>query len=278
MGKVNKWAISEIAFIEKWYPIYGSKYCSKELKTRNVRSVYLKAKKMGLKTLNKKSIKYKYTEFNFREIIKQSSHINDVITRLNLKLTSSNIKTVRHYVNKYKIDISHFNSRVSFNFPCKLTSDQLLVENCIHGRASLRKLIVSNNLLPYECRECKLSNKWNNKNLVLQLDHINGINNDNRIENLRFLCPNCHSQTTTYSGKNCNNINKKDNLKLQRDLNKGFTDKELAAQLKQRKVVRPSLQILLDNLNKMGYTSTGKLYGVSDNTIRKWIKYYEKVQ
>ena len=52
--------------------------------------------------------------------------------------------------------------------------------------------------MPYKCKECGISEKWNNKPIILHLDHINGINNDNRLENLRFLCPNCHSQTDTY--------------------------------------------------------------------------------
>ena len=68
-------------------------------------------------------------------------------------------------------------------------------------RASVRKRIMKENLLPYECNECKIS-EWNSKKLSLHLDHINGINGDNRIENLRFLCPNCHSLTETYTGKN----------------------------------------------------------------------------
>lgn len=55
---------------------------------------------------------------------------------------------------------------------------------------------------PSECGCCKLSPVWNNLPLVLQLDHKNGNNKDNRIENLRWLCPNCHSQTATYTGKN----------------------------------------------------------------------------
>lgn len=57
------------------------------------------------------------------------------------------------------------------------------------------------NLLPYEC-ECEISDYYNNKEIVLQLEHINGIRNDNRLENLKFLCPNCHSLTETYGAKN----------------------------------------------------------------------------
>ncbi len=68
-------------------------------------------------------------------------------------------------------------------------------------RASVRKTIIKNNLIPYECNECGISD-WNGKKLSLHLDHINGKNGDHRIENLRFLCPNCHSQTETYTGKN----------------------------------------------------------------------------
>jgi len=68
-------------------------------------------------------------------------------------------------------------------------------------RASIRKIIIKENLIEYKCSECSIQ-AWNNKPLSLHLDHINGMNNDNRLENLRFLCPNCHSQTETYTGRN----------------------------------------------------------------------------
>jgi len=68
-------------------------------------------------------------------------------------------------------------------------------------RASVRKRIIKENLLPYKCNECGIS-EWKDQKLSLHLDHINGMNGDNRIENLRFLCPNCHSLTETYTGKN----------------------------------------------------------------------------
>jgi len=69
------------------------------------------------------------------------------------------------------------------------------------NRASVRRVIIKDGLLPYECSECDIS-EWNDKKLALHLDHINGKNGDHRLENLRFLCPNCHSQTDTYTGKN----------------------------------------------------------------------------
>lgn len=65
-----------------------------------------------------------------------------------------------------------------------------------HLKKRLRKI-----WLDWICRECGVGEEWNGKPLVLQLDHINGIFNDHRIENLRLLCPNCHSQTDTFAGK-----------------------------------------------------------------------------
>lgn len=78
----------------------------------------------------------------------------------------------------------------------------MLVENSKTNRGSLKKRLIKAGLLKTECYECKLGTVWNGKNLVLVIDHINGVHNDNRIENLRLLCPNCNSQTETFSGKN----------------------------------------------------------------------------
>lgn len=78
---------------------------------------------------------------------------------------------------------------------------------CVESKAPryyIKELIIKNNLLLYKCELCNIHSTWNNQPLSLHLDHINGINNDNRIENLRFLCPNCHSQTPSYCGKNNN--------------------------------------------------------------------------
>lgn len=81
----------------------------------------------------------------------------------------------------------------------KKTNEEVFVENSFYARHNLKKRIIQQNLIPYVCQHCYNTGSWNGKKLVLQLDHINGVNNDNRLQNLRFLCPNCHSQTDTFS-------------------------------------------------------------------------------
>lgn len=82
------------------------------------------------------------------------------------------------------------------------TLDEILVKDSKYtNMSSLKKRVLKSNLIEYKCAICGIS-EWMNKELILQLDHINGDNRDNRISNLRLLCPNCHSQTETYCRKN----------------------------------------------------------------------------
>ena len=77
-----------------------------------------------------------------------------------------------------------------------------------YKRGNLKKRILKEGILEEVCNGCGIGPKWppplrwNSKPLSLQLDHINGVNNDHRLENLQFLCPNCHSQTPTFAGRN----------------------------------------------------------------------------
>lgn len=82
------------------------------------------------------------------------------------------------------------------------TNEDVFVVNSTYARHNIKKRVLQQKLIPCICQSCGIGETWNNKKLVLQLDHINGINNDNRIENLRFLCPNCHSQQETFSARN----------------------------------------------------------------------------
>ena len=81
--------------------------------------------------------------------------------------------------------------------------EDILIENSpYHNIYRLKLRLLKEHLLEYKCGICGNKGEWNGFPLTLQLDHINGIHTDHRLENLRFLCPNCHSQTETFSGKN----------------------------------------------------------------------------
>jgi hypothetical protein len=114
--------------------------------------------------------------------------------------------------------------------------------------------------------------------MSLILDHINGINNDNRIENLRIVCPNCNATLDTHcsSNRNKNNINLNKICKCGRIKDKKSPNCKKCDSIKQRKVERPTLLQILKDIEDSNYVLTGKKYGVSDNTIRKWIRQYNK--
>ena len=84
----------------------------------------------------------------------------------------------------------------------KYSLDEILIENSPYMSITRLKIrLINEGKMEYKCQNCGIT-EWLGKPITLQLDHINGVNNDHRLINLRFLCPNCHSQTDTYAGKN----------------------------------------------------------------------------
>lgn len=149
---------------------------------------------------------YELTDEQFVEMIKNSTNISEVLFKLGYSVAGNSwgFAQVRKRMTDLGLDQSMFKGKSAMAAKLqsiKLSAKDLLKSNCKHNRNVTRRYIISNKLLPYKCAICGLS-EWNGKTLSLELDHINGINNDNRLENLRFLCPNCHSQTTTYGSRN----------------------------------------------------------------------------
>ena len=140
---------------------------------------------------------------NFKNVVKNSKSYNQVLTHYGIQ-NAGFIKTVRNRIKRENIDTSHFDNNWYNKEQVKQleTREDNFTENSTAKRSSIKRLLISQHNRPYHCVICKLGSIWQNKELVLQLDHINGINNDNRLENLRFLCPNCHSQTDTFCSKN----------------------------------------------------------------------------
>ena len=265
MGKVIKWTKNEDDFLINHYESKGSVWVANRI-NRTPGATQKRAKILGLKFCG---VKLKYQKDNLTEIVKNSKSISDVINKLGLRNAGGNFKTIKNYIEIYKIDITHFETddlRIvklkELSKENKIDLNLILVENSTYNRTSLKKRLVGENVLEYKCEKCSNMGEWLGEKITLQLDHKNGIFNDNRIENLRFLCPNCHSQTDTFAGKKM-----KKEKKQSSDLN---------MYLSRRKVERPSYFILIEEVKNNGYTKTGKKYGVSDNSVRKWIKHYEK--
>jgi 5-methylcytosine-specific restriction endonuclease McrA len=196
-------------------------------------------------------------------IIKKSKSLKEIIETFGLSTNgSSSYNNIKKKIKELELEIPIYHYYGNGKHNIKKEDVDVFIENSNYPRQKLKKRIIDNNLIIYTCSECGNKGTHNNKNLILQLDHINGINNDNRIENLRFLCPNCHSQTENYGGKS--NIGKYNKIKL------------VIKKQRPRKVERPNFEVLLNDIKILGYCGTGRKYGVSDNAIRKWKKYFEE--
>lgn len=149
---------------------------------------------------------YKLTDKEFIDLVKSSLNTSEVLFKLGYSTVGnswgySQIKQRMQELNLTGQDFRRKSVITELNEQNKLAIDELFCENSKHPRNILRRRIIADKLIPYKCAICGIT-EWQGKNLSLELDHINGINNDNRLENLRFLCPNCHSQTDTYGSKN----------------------------------------------------------------------------
>ncbi len=147
-----------------------------------------------------------YTIDELKVIIKNSSSINDIIQKLKLNRTYH--FAIFKFINDNKIDTLHFTRKETRKI------EDCLKENCHVSSNLLKKYLIKNNLVEYSCDICGID-EWYCEDIVLQLDHINGIHSDNRIENLRLICANCHANTSTYSGRN---VKHKEKLKIKCDI------------------------------------------------------------
>lgn len=151
----------------------------------------------------------KYTLEQLVEAIDTSVSIREVLLKLNVAPCGGNYVTFKKAVDFYELDISHFlgkaanrgNNHVGGQKSRPLTD--YLENKYPISSYKLKNKLLKENLLEYKCNLCGIDN-WLNKPLTLELDHIDGDNQNNNLVNLRLLCPNCHSQTDTFRGKNKN--------------------------------------------------------------------------
>jgi hypothetical protein len=149
-----------------------------------------------------------YSEAMLAEAVRTSTSVAEVMRKLGIKPAGGSHAYIKKRIAQFGMDTGHFVGR-GWNTggrltggPDKRTPEQILKVCDINARPE-RTIFLRRALLEigrkYECTACGQTGLWNKQELVLQIDHINGLRHDNRAENLRFLCPNCHSQTPTYN-------------------------------------------------------------------------------
>lgn len=210
-----------------------------------------------------------------KETVKSSLTIHQILGKLRRADTRWSYTWFNKITKENGIDTNHLLSKSDYaklqsndGKIKKLTDDLIFCENSSISRGLVKRRLMKSGKIPYKCNLCDMLDVWNGKKMSLILDHINGIRNDNREENLRFLCPNCNSTLNTHCVGNRRQI-KIIGPRVPRKI-------DITKRIYTRKVARPTLDVLLKETAELGFLGAGRKYGVSDNCLRKWIRIYEK--
>lgn len=161
-----------------------------------------------------------------------------------------------------EIDFSHFKGKAWSKgkiFPTKVDIQTYLSNKKTIKSHSLKIKLFKENLKEKKCERCGID-QWLGEEVVLELNHIDCNHLNNNINNLEILCPNCHS---LFTRKNYKKVEKIDKRKIRKI-------RPYQSKVKNK----PTLEILQKEIKELGYTGTGRKYGVSDNAVRKWLKLY----
>lgn len=193
---MEKYTQQEIELMMELYEELGPKLLTKKI-NKSADAISQKAKKLGLKFDSSKF--YKSNDFDL--IVSKSINLVDICRNLELKPTGGNRNTIKKWIEIKNIDISHFHiKRKTGN-----KQTDIFVENSGSDRRVVKNRLYKDGIKERKCEFCGQDENWHGSKISLILDHKNGINNDNRIDNLRILCPNCNATLDTNGGKNIKN-------------------------------------------------------------------------
>ena len=218
------------------------------------------------------SIIWKVSTDEFRRLVKRSSTYKDILTSLGRDWKSGGgYITLKQRIVEEGVDVSHIEAGKK-TYRGGRTPKRSLKEVLVNGveYRNLKSRLIRDRLIPNECVKCRLKSRWCGEPIVLQLDHINGKNKDNRLENLRLLCPNCHSQTPTFGKRNATTLLESDFCKCgARKARRSSVCKKCSKPSRFEKIKWPQKEKLQKLLLEKPTSLIAKELGVSDSAIGK---------
>jgi hypothetical protein len=233
-----------------------------------------------------------YDEAELRAVIAASWCYSEALRRLGLRPAGHNHRTIQRHVAYWGISTEHFDPNAARRAATSRRGrplEEILVEDSTYSRGSLKRRLYSEGLKDRRCELCGQDEEWHGERMSLILDHVNGEATDNRIENLQIVCPNCAATLDTHCGRNKANSEPREcpgctvvfepRAARQRYCSQrcaGLAHADRTPRPETRKVERPPYEQLMAELAASNYSAVGRKYGVSDNAVRKWVRWYEQ--